>query len=156
LTRVSSGEKVENILKISQTRGEEIMLRYTHIYELLYRIGGLLITVLFVAEVLDTLGRGLPAALFAIIFLGCCVGMAYLLLKTTGWIPTFLYIRLTLLAKVSPSDAGKLSFLFDGSLENGKWYPLLEIKDLPSASRRDALFQFAKKIATKDGQEKPT
>ena len=129
------------------------MLRYTHIYQLLYRIVGLFAVLFFVAMVyglLDTI-TGIskaPLPISFIIFIVCCVGAIYLLNKTTGWVPTYLYISRTLSTEVSPTEAKELSFLFDGSLKNGKWYPLREIRELKPESRREALFQFAKRVTT--------
>lgn len=131
------------------------MLRYTHIYELLYRIVGIFVTVWFVGSVFDLLGlgvlrstSGLALIVTAAIFLCCCVGVIYFLRRTIGWLPAFLYIRLTLSTKVSPSEANNLSFLFDGSLNDGKWYPLREVREISPEDRREALFQFARKITT--------
>lgn len=74
--------------------------------------------------------------------MGVIMGAVYLISKYLAWIPTFLYIRLTLATNVSPKEAEKLSFLFDGSL-NGGWHPLLNIKELKPESRKEALFQVA-------------
>lgn len=128
------------------------MLRYTHIYELLYRIGKIIISFMSVASIFGLFGitvftksGGVSSLAIYAMFGGCAIGVSYLIDMVIGWLPTFLYIRYTLSTKISPSEAGSLSFLFNGSL-NGKWYPLLNIKGLKPEARKEALFQFAKTI----------
>jgi hypothetical protein len=127
------------------------MLRYTHIYDLLFRIAlisfvGLPIIYLFTL-ITDKLRPSTPVLIILIVvFMGVIMGVAYLISISIGWIPTYLYVRLTLSTKISPSEAKNLSFLFDGSLSNGKWYPLYDIKELKPESRKEALFQFARRI----------
>jgi len=124
------------------------MLRYTHIYLLIYRLVMAFAWLLVFALAIDSIGKNL----IVIIVIGVgSLGIFIFLLRTFDWLPTFLYIRLTLSTKVSPSEADKLSFLFDGSL-NGKWHPLLEIGELKPESRREALFQFAKRVAMEGGK----
>jgi len=110
--------------------------------------GGFLCDVLAVSEISNAWGAQL------VFFIGFCIGTGYLINMAIGWLPAYLYIRLTLSTKVGPSDAKALAFLFKLS-SNGKWYPLLEIKKLNPEDRREALFQFAKKVATKEETEVP-
>jgi len=134
------------------------MWHFTHFYEFLYLLVKFLTTLMTLAFLFDFL----PLPRFGndigflksygwiwglVIFVGSWFGILYLLEKTLlpDWLPTYLYIRRKLHTEVSPSDAKKLSFLFDGSLD-GKWYPLHEIRELRPESRREALFQFAKNV----------
>jgi hypothetical protein len=61
-------------------------------------------------------------------------------------VATFLYIRNTLKTDVSLEEAKRLTFLFSGN-NNGKWYPMEEIRKLPKESRREHLFERASSIA---------
>lgn len=122
------------------------MWHFTHFYQLLYMFVSFLVSLFVVALLFDLLlPPHLSFWLEAIIFVATFFGSVVLLEKCFSWLPTFIYIRLTLQTKVSSADAKKLSFLFDGSLD-GKWYPSLDIRELSSKSRREALFQFAQKV----------
>ena len=54
-------------------------------------------------------------------------------------LPTWLYLRVTLLTPATWQDAKDTSFLFSGSL----WYPLTSLKKIPREYRREALLRFA-------------
>jgi len=62
------------------------------------------------------------------------------------WLPTFLYVRMTLRTSITGAEAAKLSYLFDGTL-GGQWYPFRAIKKIETGYRKEALFRFANKIA---------
>jgi hypothetical protein len=125
------------------------MLQFTHIYTILYKTIAVIVFLLLVGlvyEIPDMAGiSNAPIVVQFVVFIGCCIGVMYLI-KRLAWIPTYLYVRNTLSTEVNPSEAKQLSFLFDDSLK-GKWYALLEIKDLKPESRKQALFEFASKVA---------
>jgi hypothetical protein len=80
----------------------------------------------------------------------------HLLNKTVlpTWLPTFLHVRLTLFTNISPREADRMGYLFDGSL-GGVWYPLGSLRKIDPDFRREALFRFANKIAEEHGWRRP-
>jgi hypothetical protein len=119
------------------------MLRYTHIYDLLYKLTALVLYVVSVGPILDhLLPKNTPQYLSFVIIIVSMMGFVYLLYSYTDWIPTYLYVRLSLGIKVSHSEAAQLTLLFGGDY----WYPLSEIKELKSEERKQALFNFANYI----------
>ncbi len=85
---------------------------------------------------------GVILAFFAI--LAAIYGAVFLLTNTIlqPELPTFLYVRLSLLTPISWKEAGKVSFLFEGDVF-GHWYPLRELRRVPREFRRDLLLEFA-------------
>lgn len=65
-----------------------------------------------------------------------------------------MYVRFSILTKISPSEAARLTFLFDGSI-GGIWYPLGALRKIDPVFRREALFRFANKIAAEHGWHSP-
>lgn len=119
------------------------MLRYTHIYDLLYKVTALVLYLVSVGSILDhLLPKNTPQYLSFIILIVSMMGFVYLLYTYTDWIPTYLYVRLSLGIKVNHSEAAQLTFLFSGDY----WYPLSEIKELNQEERKQALFNFANSI----------
>jgi hypothetical protein len=119
------------------------MLRYTHIFDLLYKLTALVLyLVLYSVAAEHLLPKITNQYLELVIFL---VGMGvfvYLLYTHTDWIPTYLYVRIMLGIKVSHSEADQLTFLFSGDY----WYPLSEIREIKSEERKQALFKFGNYI----------
>lgn len=142
-------------------------IRYTHGYDLLYRLVLMVGTFVVLALGFDLLApidgivkRLLPEWLYMIAIIAAIIfgiaGSVTLLSKTVlpGWLPSFLHVRFSLFTKISPSEAELLSFLFDGSL-GGIWYPLGTIRKIDPEFRREALFRFANKIAAERGWRQP-
>jgi hypothetical protein len=119
------------------------MLRYTHIFDLLYKLTALVLyLVLYGVAVEPLLPKSTNQYLEIVSFFLVGTGFVYLLYTHTDWIPTYLYVRLSLGVKVSPSEAAQLTILFSGDY----WYPLSEIKKLDPEERKQALFIFANNI----------
>jgi hypothetical protein len=106
-------------------------------------VTALILCIVSIGPILDhILPKNTPQYLSFVIIIVSMVGFVYLLYKYTDWIPTYLYVRLSLGIKVSPSEAAQLTFLFSGDY----WYPLSEIKTLKPEERKKALFNFANNI----------
>ncbi len=72
-------------------------------------------------------------------------GWVFTVSQWTNAISAYQYIRGHLKTKVSFSEARKLSWLFVPN-KTGKWWPMKEIRDLPTEIRRTVLFQTAESI----------
>lgn len=142
-------------------------IRYTHGYELLYRLALMVASLILLVVGFELLGpigkfaeRILPTWLSVILMIAAFIfglaGAATLLSKTVlpEWLPSFLYVRLSIFTKINPSEAERLSFLFNGSI-GGIWYPLSSLRKIDPEFRREALFRFANKIAAEHGWQKP-
>lgn len=141
-----------------------MIISYTNRYQLLYNI--IMIAAVFVAlglvfSIVDAipnryLGR-LPGWLEFIggicIFLITVAFAPVVYSKTIfpSWVPSWMYVRLTLGVSIDASEASRISFLFDGSMPGGVWYPLRMIRDLDQELRREALFGFANHISHSNG-----
>lgn len=139
------------------------VIRFTHGYDLLHKIalmGGAVTVALLASEIVEPLSQPLKyflanrdldwiwVVLVIAYAIGSYVGSVVLLTRTVlpYWLPTLLYVRTALFTTVSADEATRLSFLFDGSLDGG-WYPLGFLRKIEREYRREALFQFANKIA---------
>lgn len=71
------------------------------------------------------------------------------------WIPSWLYVRLNLGVPINTSEGEKISFLFDGSMPGGCWYPLHGFKKIEKEFRREALFVFANRVSIENGWQIP-
>ena len=146
-------------------------IRFTHGYDLLFKIGAMVGGVMIVAAGADLLSpisnsieRGLKSSNLEWVWLilmwayiiGGYIGAIMLLGKTIlpYWLPTYLHVRFSIFTKITPNEAEQLGFLFDGSL-GGVWYPLSAIRKIDPEFRREALFRFANKIAAEHGWQKP-
>ena len=146
-------------------------IRFTHGYDLLFKIGAMVGGVMIVAAGADLLSpisnsieRGLKSSnlewvwiiLMWAYIIGGYIGAIMLLGKTIlpYWLPTYLHVRFSIFTKITPNEAEQLGFLFDGSL-GGIWYPLSAIRKIDPEFRREALFRFANKIAAEHGWQKP-
>ena len=146
-------------------------IRFTHGYDLLFKIGGMVGGIMIVAAGADLISpisnsieRGLKSSnlewLWIILMLayliGGYIGAIMLLGKTIlpYWLPTYLHVRFSIFTKITPDEAERLSFLFNGSL-GGIWYPLGSIRKIDPEFRREVLFRFANKIATENRWRKP-
>lgn len=140
-------------------------IRYTHSYHLLHQfiihwgvgvVGTFLLTAIVVltlqpawkfisADLSDDLRN--PIQWIACIAIWC--GCFYLLLKAIitplDPLPTWLYLRFTLLVPATWQDAKDTEFLFEGDI-SGKWYPLTELKRVPKQFRREVLHEFADQV----------
>lgn len=146
-------------------------IRFTHGYDLLHKIGSMVGGFMVVAAAGDLLGRifypveryleghgygwvwGIVIIAYAI---GGYIGALLLLTKTVlpYWLPTYLHVRFSLFIKITPAEAERLSFLFDGSLW-GAWYPCSGFRKIDPEFRREALFRFANKIADENKLRRP-
>ena len=129
-----------------------VTIRYTHGWSLLYQIMmwiaslALLCAIIAVAEpLLNALGPigdsiqaagvsiGIPEAVFSIIGVILCIaaffaamgGSIVLLMKTVlpRELPTYLYVRLSLLTPISWKEAKSVSFLFEGDqIGRASWW----------------------------------
>ena len=140
-------------------------------YDLLHKMGtmagGFMVTAAGV-DILNPLSRlieqeltrygwnWLWIAIVVAYFIGGYLASVFLINKTIlpTWLPTFLHVRFTLFTKISPREAERLHFLFDGSL-GGKWYPLGYLRKIDPDYRRETLFRFANQIATDHGWRHP-
>lgn len=146
-------------------------IRFTHGYDLLFKIGTMAGSIMLVAvgsELLSPISNALESGLkqknfewiwiilMWIYIIGGYIGAIRLLRKTIipYWLPTYLHVRFSLFTKVTPDEADHLGFLFDGSL-GGTWYPLGSIRKIDREFRREALFRFANKIAAEHGLRRP-
>lgn len=104
--------------------------------------------------------RSLPSWLYVILAIGFLfvgfVGAVIVLTKTIlpHWLPTYLYVRVSLFTPISRDEAEKVSFLFDGSLD-GKWFPLHVLRKLEREYRNEALQRIANKIADERELRRP-
>lgn len=146
-------------------------IRFTHGYDLLFKIGAMVGGIMLVAvgaDLLSPIAKALEHGLkrnnlewlwiilmWAYI-IGGYIGAIMLLGKTIlpYWLPTYLHVRFSLFTKITPDEADRLDFLFNGSL-GGIWYPLSSIRKIDCEFRREALFGFANKIATENGWRRP-
>jgi hypothetical protein len=146
-------------------------IRFTHIYDLLHKmgtmVGGFTVAVA-VADILQPVSRVIEQELTRLgwtwlwivimwaYIIGGFIGAVYLINKTIlpTWLPTFLHVRFTLFTKISPREAERLHFLFDGTL-GGKWYPLGYLRKIDPDYRRETLFRFANQIASDHGWRHP-
>lgn len=146
-------------------------IRFTHLYDLIHKIGtmagGFMVTAAGV-DILNPLSRLIEQELtrygwnwlwiviVVAYFIGGYLAAIFLINKTILpiWLPTFLYVRFTLFTKITPREAERLQFLFDGSL-GGKWYPLGYLREIDPDYRREALFRFANQIAADRGWRHP-
>lgn len=146
-------------------------IRFTHGYDLLHKIGSMFGGIMVVAAVGDLLGRifypverylegngygwiwGIAVIAYAI---GGYIGALLLLNRTVlpYWLPTWLHVRFSLFIKITPAEAERISFLFDGSLW-GTWYPCSGFRKIDPEFRREALFRFANKIADENKLRRP-
>ncbi len=146
-------------------------IRFTHFYDLLHKMGTLVGGVMVTAAGADILrpiadvlereltGQGLSWLWTLIIWayiIGGYIAAVHLLNKTVlpPWLPTFLHVRFTLFTNISPREADRMGYLFDGSL-GGVWYPLGSLRKIDPDFRREALFRFANKIAAERGWRRP-
>lgn len=146
-------------------------IRFTHPYDLVHKIAtivGSIVLVAISADLIDPVSDFLERVLrrndlewlWTILVLGFAIGGfvgAVVLLSRTllpYWLPTYLYVRSVLLTKISPNEAERLGFLFDGSL-GGRWYPLGSIRKIDVDYRKEFLFRFANKIASEQGWHSP-
>ena len=138
-------------------------MRYTHGFDLVYKIlllaGCLFLTassaLLLEApcKAITTAGEGAGVPMWVYNFIGVIgaiaafIGSMVLLQKTVlnPILPTYLYIRSSLMTPVSWKEAETLEFLFQGDTE-GRWYPLHELCSIPEELRRETLFEFADRI----------
>ena len=133
------------------------MLSYTTGYHLLIKLvvafGGMFAAILpawLITEFVAVFGmpREYDAVPFMIVWLAC-VGIAIKLIDkyqaTLDAISSYLYIRATLGTEVDFNEAKALSFLFCED-EEGKWYPMLQIRKLPKPERKEYLFTFADRV----------
>ncbi|MEQ1658681.1 MAG: J domain-containing protein [Hylemonella sp.] len=147
------------------------MIRFTHGWDLLYRIG-LFFAGLYLLTAVNTMVEPMTTPIeqflkyrtsngwfWDVLVIGYFIfGVisCVLLLKRTllpPWIPTLLYVRLHIDTKISPQEAQKVAFLFDGSLD-GTWYPLGQLSKIHPDYRNETLFRFANKIASEQGWRK--
>lgn len=145
-------------------------VRFTHGFDLLYSIalivGSLGVTsavVSIIGSVLnlfESLFKSLQiewlwVLLSIALFFAAYVGSIMLLMKTVlpQWLPTFLYVRTSSRTAVTPSEAEKIGFLFDGSL-GGVWYPMSHLRKVHPDYRKEMLFRFANKIAAQNGWQR--
>jgi hypothetical protein len=85
---------------------------------------------------------------YGIAFLVVSGVLAYLFHKHDPWfdaVAAYFYIRQDLRTPVSFAEAKALSFLFAGD-EEGRWYPMKEVRKLPKDQRKQYLFDFAAKV----------
>lgn len=146
-------------------------IRFTHGYDLLFKmgamVGGIMLVVVGVdllSPISNALERGLKRnnlewiwiILMWAYIIGGYIGAIMLLRKTIlpYWLPTYLHVRFSLFTKITPDEADRLGFLFDGSLD-GIWYPLGSIRKIDREFRREALFRFANKIAAEHRWRRP-
>jgi hypothetical protein len=101
----------------------------------------------------SSLTNWMPDWLSIILAIGFFIGSLALgitvLTKTVlpPWLPTWMYCNLGLRVKISPREADLISFLFEGSLPGGRWYPLTPLRDLHEDVRKLALFKIANNVA---------
>jgi hypothetical protein len=148
-----------------------MVIRFTHGYDLLSKIGAMVGGIMLVSAGADLLSpisnlleHGLKRnnlewiwiILMWAYIIGGYIGAIMLLGKTIlpYWLPTYLHVRFSLFTKITPDEAERLGFLFDGSLGGG-WYPLALIRKIDREFRREALFRFANKIAAEHGWRRP-
>ncbi len=135
-------------------------IRYTHafdfFYQLAFTVGRLVVTACIIAEfnapytAITAAGVrvGIPDWIFNVVgiagAIGAFIGSNFLLTKTilNPNLPTYLYIRCSLLTPVTWKEAEQVGFLFKSVAEGG-WHPLTELRKLPKDLRRETLFEFA-------------
>nr|WP_146032299.1 J domain-containing protein [Stutzerimonas stutzeri] len=91
------------------------------------------------------------------IFIGTLAFAPLIYSKTVlpWWSSSWLYVRLNLGVSIDPAEAEKISFLFDGSMPGGKWYPLHGFREIEGEFRREALFVFANRVSRENGWKIP-
>jgi len=146
-------------------------IRYTHGWSLFYQIVFWIASLALWGLIVDTtepildsiqptldsiqevgISIGIPRGVFSaigyiLLFLGFIgsLGLSIILLLKTllqPELPTYLYVRLSLLTPISWKEAEDVSFIFDGDI-SGRWYPLLELRQIPRECRHEFLMEFA-------------
>jgi hypothetical protein len=121
-----------------------IRIKYTHFFN------GLLNILTYILS----LGLGVIGAialydtsviLAILVFIVICFGVIFVSMKFLDPIATMLYLGISCGTSVSFEEAKRVSYLFDGSMKNGHWYPMKELHDLPVEQRKKALLAFAEK-----------
>lgn len=159
------------MVQIIKMLGESMAaIRFTHSYDLLFKIIIMFSGIVIIAAGADVLSfisnpieKGLRSSnlewvwivLMWTYIIGGYIGVIKLLGNTIlpYWLPTYLYVRFSIFTRITSSEAERLEFLFDGSL-NGIWYPLGAIRKIDPEFRREALFRFANKVAIEQGWRK--
>lgn len=143
-------------------------ISYTNSWQLLYKLILIFASImLFVAmiTIADTVPKGwtnwLPEWLQVIgvivLFFGGLAGGSALLQKTVWpwWLSSWCYINVDLGIRVSAKEAEAASFLFDGSIGEGQWFPLKGFRKIDKELRREALFRFANHVSRQNGWRVP-
>jgi hypothetical protein len=136
-----------------------VVINYTNGYQFLYKIifiVGNILALVVVFTIIDAIPDGaidwMPEWLQIILGIGvfiCTVAYAPIVYSKTilpWWIPSWLYVRLNLGVPINTSEGEKISFLFDGSMLGGRWYPLHGFRKIEKEFRREALFVFANRV----------
>jgi hypothetical protein len=121
-----------------------IRLKFTHIFNAIQYILTYLLS-LGLAILGAILVYDVSVLLAIIIFIIIVLGFALFSSKILDPLATQLYLKVSCETDVSFDEAKIISYLFDGSMSNGKWYPLEELRNLPLERRKAALFEFSLK-----------
>jgi DnaJ-domain-containing protein 1 len=145
-----------------------VFISYTNWYQLLYKIVLIISTFIALGVVLtiidaipDSAIEWMPEWLQIILGISVFfVTLAYaplIYIKTIlpFWIPSWMYVRFNLGVPINTSEGEQISFLFDGSMPNGRWYPLNGFRKIEKEFRREALFIFANQISRENGRRIP-
>lgn len=71
-----------------------------------------------------------------------------------GWLPTYLYVRVSLRTPITRAEAKKVSFLFDGSLNRVR-YSIWDLRDVEAGRRIETLKSIANQYADRYGLFRP-
>jgi hypothetical protein len=124
-------------------------IKYTHIFDMFEKIVCLLISLSMAIAIgyFTIVSSNIDLWVSLVISAITCVGGRFLLIKLLRPVSTICYLFCFCGIFVSYSDARKLSFLIDGSM-NGQWYTLKEAKNIPFRQRKELLYQLAESLSS--------
>lgn len=110
-----------------------------------------------ICVVLSLLGTIIPAegfgiVIFIVAFLAIIVTHAMTIEQWYHVVQTYLYIRINLATAISLHEAKHLLLLF-APTDEGRWYPMSGIRELPKEYRRQVLLDSARKIYSELGYQ---
>ncbi len=145
-------------------------IRYTHVFNLLHNtaistiliIGGIKLTniaLLFLKPLWISISNGfqgnttsvIEAILYILLWIFCVVLIYNAIALPLKPLSTLLYLRFYLFVPATWEDARKTMELFEGD-ENGNWYPLTALRQVPRHFRREVLLEFFNQILHESGR----
>ncbi|MCX6854459.1 MAG: hypothetical protein NTV80_06095 [Verrucomicrobia bacterium] len=122
---------------------------WTHFFDL---VGKILSILVMVGMALLMRGFGWRGQLAPFVVVGLGSGfLAWILLFRPA--SSMVYARIRLRTHLSWTESQQASFLFSPVLRVWRWYPTLQVRDLPEADRSDAVMSYLKAIKAQEAKE---